>query len=151
MSSTTGSETTGHRYTTTSHTDPSGNTVVRTAHQDLGEPAIVEERCYDPTGQELVSVRPGTGAGIDSSGGGGSRKIIEDMTDQECNYNATSKGAASLDTSSNQDLYSEQDTSVPATNTPANDINGSNQLHHRSDFDEGAVDPVTGRVYHPEE
>ncbi|EED20390.1 conserved hypothetical protein [Talaromyces stipitatus ATCC 10500] len=90
---TTGKETTGHRYTTASHTDPSGNTVVRTAHQDLGEPATYEERCFDRTGQELVSSKSGTGAGIDSSGGGGSRRIIQDMTDQDFNYDLTSTGA----------------------------------------------------------
>lgn len=47
-----GTTTTGRRYTTTSHTDPDGNTIVRTAHQDLGQPAIIEERRYDRTGQE---------------------------------------------------------------------------------------------------
>jgi len=54
-STTKGTETSGHRYTTASRTDPDGNTVVRTAHQDLGEPAVVEERHYDRTGQELLS------------------------------------------------------------------------------------------------
>lgn len=66
-----GSSTTGHRYSTTSHTDPDGNTVVRTAHQDLGQPAVVEERRYDRTGQQLL---------LDSSTGvaGGTRQI-EDL------------------------------------------------------------------------
>ncbi|EAL87270.1 hypothetical protein KXW98_000978 [Aspergillus fumigatus] len=57
---TNGSSTTGHRYTTTSHTDPDGNTVVRTAHQDLGQPAVVEERRYDRTGQEQLMLASGT-------------------------------------------------------------------------------------------
>ena len=158
--STTGNETTGHRYTTTSHTDPEGNTVVRTAHQDLGEPATYEERRYDRTGQELISSRAGTGAGIDPSGGGGTRHIIQDMTDQDRNYDLSSTGAASVDTSNNQDLYALQDTSLSnfrpqdsslaATNSPADDVVGS-ERHYRSDFDEGAVDPVTGKTYHPED
>jgi hypothetical protein len=159
-STTTGTETTGHRYTTTSHTDPSGNTIVRTAHQDLGEPAVIEERRYDRTGQELVSARPGTGSGI--SGEGSSRRVVEDLSsDQDYNYGFTSTGGVpSIDTSTNQDLslldtsassFSAQDTNVPATNTPADDISGTYQAHRRSDFDEGAVDPVTGRVYHPED
>ncbi|OKL63764.1 hypothetical protein UA08_00037 [Talaromyces atroroseus] len=135
-STTTGTETTGHRFTTTSHTDPSGNTIVRTAHQDLGEPAVIEERRYDRTGQELVSTRPGTGSGI------------------------SGEGASSVDTSTNQNLslldtslssFRSQDTNVSATNTPADDISGSYQSHHRSDFDEGAIDPVTGKVYHAED
>ncbi|OJJ48725.1 hypothetical protein ASPZODRAFT_14851 [Penicilliopsis zonata CBS 506.65] len=49
-----GTTTTGHRYSTASHTDPEGNTVVRTAHQDLGQPAVVEERRYDRTGQMVL-------------------------------------------------------------------------------------------------
>lgn len=57
---TNGNTTTGHRYTTTSHTDPNGNTVVRTAHQDLGQPAVVEERRYDRTGQEQMMLTSGT-------------------------------------------------------------------------------------------
>lgn len=156
-STTTGTETTGHRYTTTSHTDPSGNTIVRTAHQELGEPAIIEERRFDRTGQELVSTKPGTGGGISA---GGSRRVVEDMTDQDYNFGFTSTGASSVDTSTNQDFslqdssastFRSQDTSVSATNTPADDISGTYQGHHRSDFDEGAFDPVTERTYHSED
>ena len=50
-STTDGTSTTGHRYTTSSHTDPTGTTV-RTARQELGEPAVIEERRYNPMGQE---------------------------------------------------------------------------------------------------
>ncbi|PKX98074.1 uncharacterized protein P174DRAFT_508412 [Aspergillus novofumigatus IBT 16806] len=57
---TNGNTTTGHRYTTTSHTDPDGTTVVRTAHQDLGQPAVVEERRYDRTGQEQQMLASGS-------------------------------------------------------------------------------------------
>lgn len=67
-----GTTTTGHRYTTTSHTEPDGTTTVRTARQDLGQPAIVEERRYDRTGQEqLVLEGPG------ESSAGGVRRIID--------------------------------------------------------------------------
>jgi hypothetical protein len=69
---TNGNTTTGHRYTTTSHTDPSGNTVVRTAHQDLGQPAVIEERRYDRTGQEQQMLASGS-----ETLPGGVRRITE--------------------------------------------------------------------------
>lgn len=72
-----GTTTTGHRYTTTSHTEPDGTTIVRTAHQDLGQPAVVEERRYDRTGQEQLAL-PGPGG---SSAGGVKR--ITDLEDEE--------------------------------------------------------------------
>lgn len=75
-STTDGTTTTGHRYTTTSHTDPDGNTIVRTAHQDLGQPAIIEERHYDRTGQEQRLLE---GPGTTSSGG---TRRITDITDE---------------------------------------------------------------------
>lgn len=78
-STTNGTQTSGHRYTTTSHTDPAGNTIVRTAHQDLGQPAVIEERRYDRTGQELL-LGPG------STTAGGTRRIA-DLTEQDYNYN----------------------------------------------------------------
>lgn len=77
-----GTTTTGHRYTTTSHTDPEGNTVVRTAIQDLGQPAIIEERRYDRTGQELLLP---AGPGMSSAGG---VKRITDL-DEEGDTGAT--------------------------------------------------------------
>ncbi|KAJ6112162.1 hypothetical protein N7523_008223 [Penicillium sp. IBT 18751x] len=61
-----GSTTTGHRHATTSYTDTDGSTVVRTATQDLGQPAVVEERRYDRTGQEQLQIKHpdyGTSAG----------------------------------------------------------------------------------------
>ncbi|RHZ60789.1 uncharacterized protein CDV56_102114 [Aspergillus thermomutatus] len=72
-----GNTTTGHRYTTSSHTDPNGNTVVRTAHQDLGQPAVIEERRYDRTGQEQHLLPSGS-----STLPGGVRRItdLEDET-----------------------------------------------------------------------
>lgn len=61
-----GTTTTGHRYTTTSHTEPDGTTIVRTAHQDLGQPVVIEERRYDRTGQEQLTL---DGPGGTSAGG----------------------------------------------------------------------------------
>ncbi|KAE8152250.1 hypothetical protein BDV25DRAFT_73536 [Aspergillus avenaceus] len=62
----------GQRYATTSHTEPDGTKVVRTIEQGLGEPAILEERRFDPTGRQLT-------AG-DSSAGGVRR--IEDVDEE---------------------------------------------------------------------
>lgn len=67
-----GTTATGHRYTTTSHTEPDGTTVVRTAKQDLGQPVIVEERRYDRTGQEQLALE-----GPGGSSAGGVRRITE--------------------------------------------------------------------------
>ena len=60
-----GTTTSGHRYSTTSHTEPNGTTTVRTARQDLGQPAVVEEHRYDSTGQEQLDLplSGGTSAG----------------------------------------------------------------------------------------
>lgn len=83
------------------------------------------------------------------------------MTDEKTSYDLTTTGASSVDTSNDQGLYSMQDVSlsdfkpqdsdVPATNSSADDLAGSYEAHSRSDWDEGARDPVTGRVYHPED
>lgn len=67
-----GTTTTGHRYTTSSHTEPDGTTVVRTARQDLGQPAVVEERRYDRTGQEQLALE-----GPGGSSAGGVRRIVD--------------------------------------------------------------------------
>ncbi|KAJ5115119.1 hypothetical protein NUU61_000878 [Penicillium alfredii] len=82
-----GTTTTGHRYTTTSHTEPDGTTIVRTAHQDLGQPAVVEERRYDRTGQEELQLAlPGPGG----TSAGGVRRIT-DLDDED------TTGATTLD------------------------------------------------------
>ncbi|EAW11607.1 uncharacterized protein ACLA_093060 [Aspergillus clavatus NRRL 1] len=96
-----GSTTTGHRYTTSSHTDANGNTIVRTAHQDLGQPAVIEERRYDRTGQEQQLLESGT-----SSLAGGVRRIAElDDETSATTYDAgTAYGGAA---SSNQDQGGE--------------------------------------------
>lgn len=50
--------TTGHRYSTASTTDVDGLTIVRTAHQDFGQPVVIEERRYDRSGQEQLPLPP---------------------------------------------------------------------------------------------
>ncbi|KAJ6146165.1 hypothetical protein N7497_008147 [Penicillium chrysogenum] len=68
-----GKTTTGHRYSTTSYTEADGTTVVRTAQQDLGQPAVVEERRYDNTGQELLALPEPAGG----TSAGGIRRITD--------------------------------------------------------------------------
>lgn len=63
-----GTSSTGQRYATTSHTEPDGTTTVRTVRQDLGEPAIVEERRFDQTGRQLTA---------DDTSAGGMRRITD--------------------------------------------------------------------------
>ncbi|KAJ5780773.1 hypothetical protein N7457_005933 [Penicillium paradoxum] len=70
-----GRTTTGHRYSTTSQTEPDGTTIVRTAQQELGQPAVVEERRYDNTGQEQL--------GLPDSAGGTSAGGVRRITDIE--------------------------------------------------------------------
>ncbi|KAJ5753921.1 uncharacterized protein N7511_008074 [Penicillium nucicola] len=78
-----GQATTGHRYSTTSHTETDGTTIVRTAHQDLGQPAMIEERRYDSTGQEQLALPEPVNAGSTSGSGsggtsaGGVRRIMD--------------------------------------------------------------------------
>jgi hypothetical protein len=79
-----GRSTTGHRYSTTSHTQGDGTTIVRTAQQELGQPAVVEERHYDNTGQEQLAL-PGPGA----SSAGGVRRIIDLETEPNDSAAAT--------------------------------------------------------------
>lgn len=77
-----GRNTTGHRYSTTSHTQGDGTTIVRTAQQELGQPAVVEERRYDNTGQEQLALpEPGTSAG-------GVRRITDLESDIEADDSA---------------------------------------------------------------
>ncbi|GAQ39355.1 hypothetical protein AtubIFM55763_000136 [Aspergillus tubingensis] len=66
-------ESTGHRYATTSHTDPTGATTVRTGYQNLGQEPVFEERRFDSAGREaaLLDTQGGMGAA------GGTRAIRE--------------------------------------------------------------------------
>jgi len=78
--------TSGHRYSASSYTEPNGATIVRTARQDLGQPAVVEERRYDSTGQEELAL-----PGPEGTSAGGVRRIT-DLDDEE------TAGSAAIDT-----------------------------------------------------
>lgn len=139
-SATNGTETSGHRYATSSYTDQAGNTIVRTAHQDLGAPAVIEERHYDRTGQELLPPS-------DEKWGAGRTRRVEDITDEEYNYGLTSTGAASVDTSSQEFSWENNLPGTSTTSSPADDPSGTAIGKYRGSVDEGAVDPVTGNRY----
>ncbi|RAH40253.1 uncharacterized protein BO95DRAFT_448080 [Aspergillus brunneoviolaceus CBS 621.78] len=42
----------GHRAAFASHTDPQGNTTVRTGHQNLGEEPVLKEKRFSTSGRE---------------------------------------------------------------------------------------------------
>ncbi|GMF72155.1 unnamed protein product [Aspergillus oryzae] len=63
-----GTTATGQRYATVSQTEPDGTTTVRTIRQDLGEPAVVDEKRFDQTGRLLTA---------GNSSAGGVRRITE--------------------------------------------------------------------------
>ncbi|RAH83832.1 hypothetical protein BO86DRAFT_387667 [Aspergillus japonicus CBS 114.51] len=42
----------GHRAAFASHTDPEGNTTVRTGHQNLGEEPVLKEKRFSTSGRE---------------------------------------------------------------------------------------------------
>ncbi|KAL5360237.1 hypothetical protein BJX96DRAFT_69275 [Aspergillus floccosus] len=71
-----GENTSGHRYTASSQTNPDGSAYFREAHQDLGEPPVVEEHYYDPAGQERLP----------ESSAGGVRRIV-DVEDESAREN----------------------------------------------------------------
>lgn len=85
-----GKTTTGHRYSTTSYTEPDGTTIVRTAQQDLGQPAVVEERRYDNTGQEQLGLPEPAGG----TSAGGVRRITELEDDVSDSKNYTSQDSS---------------------------------------------------------
>lgn len=80
-SSSNGEQTTGHRSTHQSNTDPVHGTTVQSTSQNLGEPAVQETRHYDPQGRELLE-----GAG--SGGGAAASRRIEDVTDAQAERDA---------------------------------------------------------------
>ncbi|PLB45819.1 hypothetical protein P170DRAFT_512440 [Aspergillus steynii IBT 23096] len=67
----------GYRTATSSHTAPDGSTVVRSAEQDLGGPAVFEERRFDGDGRERL-----VGDSTTGHGGAGARRI-ENVDDEE--------------------------------------------------------------------
>jgi hypothetical protein len=86
-----GKTTTGHRYSTTSYTEPDGTTIVRTAQQDLGQPAVVEERRYDNTGQEQLALPEPAGG----TSAGGIRRITDLEDDVSDSKNTPSQNKSS--------------------------------------------------------
>lgn len=152
-STTSGTQTTGHRFTTTSHTDPEGNTVVRTAHQDLGEPAIIEEHRYDRTGRELLLGTAASGFGTATTAGGTRR--IEDLGDRPTRASMYDPGtayggvydSATGSTATGYDTGQVGTTAYNPSTTGAYeehsdyDVDGTRR-HHREKMDE------EGRWYH---
>lgn len=67
-----GEQVSGSRQTKTSYSDDTGTTV-KSASQNYGEPAVREEKHYDPQGRELLS-------GTD---GAGQNRRIEDVSDEQ--------------------------------------------------------------------
>ncbi|KAI9039365.1 uncharacterized protein KD926_009508 [Aspergillus affinis] len=65
----------GYRTATSSHTAPDGSKVVRTAEQDLGQPAVFEERRFDGDGQERL-------VGDSTTGGHGGARRIENADEE---------------------------------------------------------------------
>lgn len=91
---TNGTSSSGHRYSTTSHTDPEGFTIVRTAHQDLGQAPVIEERRFDRTGQEQPLLeQPGTGRRITELGED-DQTVPSDPRDTGTAYGGPQFGAA---------------------------------------------------------
>lgn len=74
-------QTTGYRTMQQSSSDPVNGTTVRSATQNLGEPAVQETRHYDAQGRELLE-----GAG--SAGGADTSRRIEDVTDAQAERDA---------------------------------------------------------------
>lgn len=137
----------GHRYSTSSHTDHDGTTVVRTAHQDLGQPAVIEERRYDQTGQEELT--------LPSPGGttaGGVRRIT-DLDEEDTGGSAIGSGNAYGATTLGRSLDDDVDRGSFETKVydPSSgaydehsdyDVGGGGSRHHREMRDAG------GRVFH---
>ncbi|KAJ5154365.1 uncharacterized protein N7500_009804 [Penicillium coprophilum] len=138
-----GRTTTGHRYSTTSYTEPDGTTIVRTAQQDLGQPAVVEERRYDNTGQEQLAL-PEPGGGTSA---GGVRRItdLEDVSDSQNSLSQTStsnvladiggKAAQLLDGDGENDSFSLA--SSPLGSRVYDPVTGT--YNNQSEYDIGGV------------
>lgn len=136
----------GHRYSTSSHTDPSGTTIVRTARQDLGQPAVIEERRYDRTGQEELAL-----PGPEGTSAGGVRRITdldeEDTAGSAAIDTGNAYGAATLGKSVGDDMDGSFATKVYDPSSGAYDehsdydVDGGTR-HHREMRDSN------GRVFH---
>ncbi|KAJ5482632.1 hypothetical protein N7475_001444 [Penicillium sp. IBT 31633x] len=131
-----GRATTGHRYSTTSQTEPDGTTIVRTAQQELGQPAIVEERRYDNTGQEQLGLPDPAGG----TSAGGVRRITDlgdDVSDSTTNVLAGVGGAAAqlLDGDGEDDSFNM--VSAPLGSGVYDPVTGA--YSEQSEYDIGGV------------
>ncbi|KAJ5197831.1 uncharacterized protein N7498_006948 [Penicillium cinerascens] len=143
-----GNTTTGRRHATTSYTDKDGATVVRTATQELGQPAIVEERRYDRTGQEqLILESPDLGGTL-----AGGVKRITDLDEEDASgldiTNAYGGPAQLIDESTSYDLETnpfgtkiyDRDSGAYDEHMDYDTAAGTN--HHREARD------ASGRLFH---
>jgi hypothetical protein len=139
--------TSGHRSSTFSHTDHDGTTIVRTAWQDLGQPAVLEERRYDQTGQEELAL-PGSGG----TSAGGVRRIT-DLDEEDAAgsaaidtgnaYGATKLGRSVDDDVDRGSFATEVYDPGPGAYDEHSDYDvGGGSRHHREMRDSG------GRVFH---
>jgi len=132
----------GHRYSASSHTEPDGTTIVRTARQDLGQPAVVEERRYDRTGQEELTL-PGPG----NTSAGGIRRITdldEDGAVDTGNAYGAGMAGKSIDDDVDRGSFATKvfDPSSGAYDEHSDyDVDGGSR-HHREMRDTG------GRIFH---
>lgn len=131
-----GRTTTGHRYSTTSQTEPDGSTVVRTAQQELGQPAVVEERRYDNTGQEQLGLPDAAGG----TSAGGVRRITDiedDVPTASPGILANVGGAAAqlLDGDGEDDTFSL--VSAPLGSRVYDPVSGA--YEEQSEYDVGGV------------
>lgn len=74
-SSSNGQTVSGQRAMQTSSTDPSGQTTVKQAAQNLGEPVVAETRTYDQEGRRLMGGEGAEGVNM-------GRGRIEDVSDE---------------------------------------------------------------------
>lgn len=80
-STTRNGQTSGQRYASVTHSNPSGTTV-RKGYQNIGEAPVEETRYYDAEGRLVQSLQGNEErAGIDGRVNGGAR--IEDVTDEQ--------------------------------------------------------------------
>ncbi|KAJ5566189.1 hypothetical protein N7535_007827 [Penicillium sp. DV-2018c] len=126
---------TGHRYSTTSETQPDGTTIVRTAQQELGQPAVVEERRYDNTGQETLAL-PGPAGGTSA---GGLRRI-EDLEDNVPNSSSEVLAGVGGSAAQLMDGTEEDDSFNPATSPVGSRVYDPVTGHYEErEYDVGGV------------
>ena len=106
---------------------------MRTAHQDLGQPAIIEERRYDRTGQEQLLP-----AGAEGSHAGGVKRIT-DLDDE------TGSGSTTYDAGTAYGAPSAGALDAITDQVQAGESDGGGQSLDRITYDSGV--PFGGRTY----